>query len=125
MSQLPRQQRTPPQLPPEDPGVPIEPSIAKARSAFVRSSLAKIKDLRQQGKTDIEITELLGRFAEDYPQLLKMALRSDPSNEASMRTMLAMLDRMGTGELSQHQASVIVGQRLYDTYVKPNLNEES
>jgi hypothetical protein len=117
------QQRPPPQFPDDDPGVPIEPAVAKARAAFVRSSLQKIKELRQQGKTPIEITEQLGRFAEDYPQLFKMALRMDPSNEASMRTMLAMLDRMGTGELSQHQASVIVGQRLYDTYVKPNIDE--
>jgi hypothetical protein len=44
-------------------------------------------------------------------------------DNASFRTMLAMLDRMGSGDLTQHQASVIVGQRLHDTYIKPQLDE--
>jgi hypothetical protein len=42
-------------------------------------------------------------------------------NKQSLKTMLVMLDRMGSGELSQHQASVIVGQRLADTYIKPSV----
>jgi hypothetical protein len=33
--------------------------------------------------------------------------------------MLAMLDRMGSGQLNQHEASVIVGQRVFDAFVKP------
>jgi hypothetical protein len=36
--------------------------------------------------------------------------------------MLAMLDRMGEGSLSQHQASIIVGKKLVDRYVTPQLN---
>ena len=38
--------------------------------------------------------------------------------------MLAMLERMGTGDMTQDQASVIVGQRLYDTFIKPNIGED-
>jgi hypothetical protein len=30
---------------------------------------------------------------------------------------------MGRGEMTQDQASGVVGQRLYDTYIKPNLDE--
>jgi len=29
---------------------------------------------------------------------------------------------MGTGRLSQHEASVIVGQRVYDSFVKPQVD---
>ena len=36
--------------------------------------------------------------------------------------MLAMLDRMGEGNISQHQASVIIGKKLVDRYVTPQLN---
>jgi hypothetical protein len=36
-----------------------------------------------------------------------------------------MLDRMALGQLSQHEASVIIGQRLVDNFVKPQLNDPS
>ena len=36
--------------------------------------------------------------------------------------MLAMLDSMGDGKISQHQASIIVGKNLVDKYVTPQLN---
>jgi hypothetical protein len=35
--------------------------------------------------------------------------------------MLAMLEKMGNSELDQNQASVIVGQRLHDVYIKPKM----
>jgi hypothetical protein len=44
-------------------------------------------------------------------------------NDPSLRTMISMLEKMGTGELSQHQASVIVGQRLHDKFIKPALDK--
>jgi len=37
--------------------------------------------------------------------------------------MLAMLYRMGRAEMTQDHASGVVRQRLYDTYIKPNLDE--
>jgi hypothetical protein len=43
-------------------------------------------------------------------------------DKKSLQVMLTMLDQMGTGNLTQHQASVIVGQKLADTYIKPNLS---
>jgi hypothetical protein len=59
-----------------------------------------------------------------FPALFKMLFKIDINNEASLRTMLAMLERMGTGDMTQDQASVIVGQRLYDTFIKPNIGED-
>jgi hypothetical protein len=38
--------------------------------------------------------------------------------------MIAMMERMGNGELTQDQASGIVGQRLFDTHIKPKLEKE-
>ncbi len=120
MSQRPN--RTPPQLPPEEPAVPLDPAVASARVAFVKDQIDKISKLKQEGKTEFEIREKHERFCQDYPQLFKMLMNGVTSNDASLRTMLAMLERMGSGELSQHQASVIVGQRLHDKYIKPNLD---
>jgi hypothetical protein len=115
--------RPPPNLPPEEPAIPIEPAVAKARASFIRSQIEKMVRAKAEGKSETYIREEVARFAEDYPTLYKKVLESG-GDDPSLRTMLAMLDRMGTGELSQHQASVIVGQRLHDKYIKPKLDSE-
>ncbi len=119
------QRRGPPQLPKEEPAIPLDPSVAHARNIFIREQIEKVKALKQQGKTKDEIKAEASRFAEDYPQLFKMLVSNEGYNEATLRTMLSMLEKMGSSELSQHQASVIVGQRLYDNYVKPAVEKEN
>jgi hypothetical protein len=107
--------------PKEEPAIPIEPDIAKARATYVKAQVERVKELKGAGKTSEEIKAEVSRFAEDYPALFKMLMSSDNFNEASLKTMLALLERMGTGEMSQHQASVVVGQRLHDVYIKPKM----
>jgi hypothetical protein len=53
-----------------------------------------------------------------------MLFKIDINNEAALRTMLALLERMGSGQMTQDQASVVVGQRLYDTYIKDKIGED-
>ena len=113
--------RRPPQLPKEEPAVPIDPSVARARATYIRDMTAKITNLRRQGKNEEEIRQDVGKFSEEYPQLFKKLMANE--EDGTLKTMLAMLDRMGSGELTQDQASVIVGQRLYDKHIKPKLNE--
>jgi len=119
------QRRGPPQLPKEEPAIPLDPSVAHARNIYIREQISKIQSMKEEGNSKEEIKEAVGRFAEDYPQLFKLLTSGDGFNESSLRTMLAMLEKMGTGELSQHQASVIIGQRLHDTYIKPAIDEEN
>jgi hypothetical protein len=59
-----------------------------------------------------------------YPKLFEAVTGTEEYHKNSLQTMLAMLDRMGDGDLSQHQASVIVGQRLVQTFVKPQLQRQ-
>jgi len=115
-----RRQGPPPGAPPEEPVVPIQPAIARTRAAYVRECIAKIQELQTAGKSADDIKESMSTFAQEYPTLFKKALVS--ASDPSLRTMLAMLDKMGTGQLSQHEASVVVGQRLHDIYIKPNLS---
>jgi hypothetical protein len=110
-----------PHLQEEEPAVPLEPDVAKARSIYIRSNLDKIRAMKDSGKTEDEITLELPRFAKDFPSLFKMVAKSEEYNEGSLKTMVAMLERMGSGDLTQHQASVIVGQRLHDMYIKPRM----
>ena len=112
--------RRPPQLPKEEPAVPIEPAVARARFIYVRDTVVKINSLRDQGKNEEEIRQAVGRFAEEYSFLFKKILAGE--EDGTLRTMLAMLEKMGNGDLTQDQASVIVGQRLYDRHVKPKLD---
>jgi hypothetical protein len=77
--------------------------------------------MKAEGKSKEEIQRECAPFVTDYPSLFKMVMKTDGYNEGSLKTMLAMLERMGSGELTQHQASVIVGQRLHDVYIKPKV----
>jgi hypothetical protein len=110
-----------PNLPKEEPAIPIEPDIAKARATYLRDMVEKVKQLKSQGKSADDIKEETGTFSSQYPTLYKM-LNKETYDAAAIRTMLYMLEKMGTGELSQHQASVVVGQRLRDTYIKPTVD---
>jgi hypothetical protein len=93
----------------------------KERAQYVRDSIALIEVYQQQGLTTVEIKEKVPTFVRDYKNLFEMVTQPGGYNKQSLKTMLAMLDKMGTGELTQHQASVIVGQRLADTYIKPSV----
>lgn len=113
----------PPHLQEEEPAIPLEPAVAKDRSIYIRSSLDKIRAMKESGKTEDEIVLEVPRFVKDFPNLFKMVVNGGDYNEGSLKTMLAMLERMGSGEMTQHQASVIVGQRLHDVYIKPRMSE--
>ncbi len=113
-------------LPDDEPAVPIEPAVASARSAFVKAKIEIVKKLKAEGKAqaEIELHPELVTFVGSYPALFKMLFKIDIGNEAALRTMLAMLERMGTGQMTQDQASTVVGQRLYDTFIKDKIGED-
>jgi len=115
-----------PGMPDEEPAVPIEPAVAAARTRYVKAKIEIVKGLKGDGMTQAEAQEHaeVKDFAEKYPALFKMLFKIDINNEASLRTMLAMLERMGTGDMSQDQASTVVGQRLYDTFIKSKIGED-
>jgi hypothetical protein len=113
-------------MPEEEPAVPIEPAVAAARTKYVKAKIEIVKGLKADGLTQPEVQQHpeVKDFAEKYPALFKMLFKIDINNEASLRTMLAMLERMGTGDMTQDQASTVVGQRLYDTFIKPKIGED-
>jgi hypothetical protein len=115
-----------PQLPEEPPAIPLEPEEAASRTVFINDNIRVIRQLKSQGKSADEIEKEVPLFARDYPAVYKMVLKINLESEkesAPLRTMIAMLDRMGKGQMTQDQASGVVGQRLYDTYIKPNIDE--
>lgn len=93
----------------------------KERAQYVRDSLALIETYQREGYTTEQLKDKVPTFVRDYKNLFEMVTMPGGYNKQSLKTMLVMLDRMGSGDLSQHQASVIVGQRLADTYITPSV----
>jgi hypothetical protein len=90
------------------------------RARFIREMLTDIPRWMAQGLTEEQIREKVPEFAEKYPELFtKIIQKQDLS---PIQSMLAMLDRMGEGAISQHQASIIIGKKLVDKFVNPQLN---
>lgn len=115
--------------PPQDTGPTFQESLAEAqnrrldfpateRAAYVRAMVKRTLDYKTEGRSLDQIKELLPEFVRDYPHLFEMITQAEGFDSGSLQTMLAMLDRMGQGNLNQHQATVIVGERLAKKYIK-------
>jgi len=89
------------------------------RASYVRRMIQDISLWISQGDSEQSIRDRVPDFVEKYPELFKKLIgREDLS---PIQTMLSMLDKMADGNISQHQASIIVGKRLVDRFVTPQL----
>jgi hypothetical protein len=95
--------------------------LPKERSLFVRTMVDTISNLYSQGKPVDEIQQLYPEFARDYKNLFEAITSPSGYDKQNLKVMLAMLERMGNGQLSQHQASVIIGKKLADQYITPTI----
>lgn len=98
---------------------PMDYSPAE-RARYVRAMVQDIARWMAQGDSEEIIKQRIPEFIEQYPELFKKLIQKQ--DMAPIQSMLAMLDRMAEGNLSQHQASVIVGKKLVDRFVTPQLN---
>lgn len=103
----------------EPPPPPLTAEQAKDRASFIRNEITRVTILKRQGKTFDELKEASPEFANNYPHLFIMVTSDDGYDEATLHTMLVMLDRMAVNRTSQHDASVIVGKHLATKYMKP------
>jgi len=90
------------------------------RARFIREMLSTIPQWIAQGLTDEQIREKVPEFAEKYPELFSKIIQKE--DLSPIQSMLAMLDRMGEGNITQHQASIIIGKKLVDKFVNPQIN---
>ena len=91
----------------------------KTRAQFIRDSVRGIKAALAEDITEAELRQRFSSFMNAYPELYrKLVAGEDLSN---LTAMLAMLDQMSQGNLTHHQASMIVGTRLAERYLPHNL----
>jgi hypothetical protein len=95
----------------------------KVRGKYVRDMIALVERYQQEGLMfdEIQAKPELKAFVRDYKNLFEMITAPQGYDKQNLKVMLALLDKMGTGELTQHQASVIVGKRMADKYITPEL----
>lgn len=92
---------------------------ARTRATYIRDCIKQIEEYQAAGLNRDQIKEKMPTFVRDYKNLYEMIVNTQGYNKQDLKVMLAMLDRMGAGDLTQHQASVIVGKRLAEEYIKP------
>jgi Rps23 Pro-64 3,4-dihydroxylase Tpa1-like proline 4-hydroxylase len=94
---------------------------ASERSAYLRLNINQIRSLIHRGTSVEEIKQTYAEFAEQYELVFNMITRPEGYDERALQMMINMLDQMGAGKLSQHEASVNVGKVLVDKFVTPQL----
>ncbi len=108
----------PPALDSEPIPEPISVELARTRNSYVRTMVTKIERYLKDGKTKDEIEQMphVPKFKNDYTALYNMIM-TPGYDKQMLYTMLALLEKMGRAEMSQHDASVIIGQRLFDKHI--------
>jgi hypothetical protein len=109
----------------EPPAKDLSPGEARDRVRYVRAMVAKCEEMKLEFASTEAIKAAVPDFVRDYPNLFEAVISTEPYHKQSLKTMLAMLDRMAEGTLKQHQASVIVGERLVETFVKPQMSPQN
>jgi predicted RNase H-like HicB family nuclease len=92
----------------------------KMRATTIRKMLEDIPLWMAQGDTEEVIRARIPEWVEQYPELFKKIIQRQ--DLTPIHAMLTMLDKMAVGGISQHQASVVVGKKLVDRFVTPQLN---
>jgi hypothetical protein len=109
-----------PRLREEPPPPPLEPQQASDRALFIRDNIRIVERLRDEGKTFDEMKEATPDFANNFPHLFILVSSKDGYNKETLKTMLTMIDKMASSQISQHDASVKVGEHLMRNYAKPS-----
>jgi hypothetical protein len=89
------------------------------RAIYVRTMVRDITQMIQTGESEESIRLKVPEFIEQYPELFKKMIKKE--DLTPIFEMLHLLDNMGSGKLSQHQASIVVGKSLMDRFVTPQL----
>ena len=93
---------------------------AEARSVFLRNAIQQVREMQADGRTTDEIRFAIPLFADKYPELFKKVTTAG-EDLTPLLGMLGLLEKIGTGEMTHHNASIMVGQALAVKYMPAHL----
>ncbi len=93
---------------------------ANKRSVGARALADAVKAAKARGLSSEEIATELKEQGRDYPALFAM-LNGPGYSEATLNAILTQLEAVEKGARSTHEASVVVGTVLANSYVRPQL----
>lgn len=89
------------------------------RSERVRRMIQEVEKALAQ-ETPAQVSSQFADYQKEFPRIFEMVLtRTYPRD--IMEMMIAQIEKMEAGNVSQHNASVHVGGILVDRFVKPQL----
>ena len=102
----------------------MDASIREAqRSRTARQMVTEVRAAVARGLSPADIRVQLATMAEEYPRLFDMVL--DPAHSPAMLdSMLQQLEAVEAGRRTTHDASVVVGTMLVNSFVRPKLGME-
>ena len=86
------------------------------RVNYIRDMVARVLTYKEEGRSNESIQVLLPGFVEEYKNLFEMITAPEGYDTKTLDSMLALLGHMHAKKLNQHEASVIIGKRLYEKY---------
>ena len=91
---------------------------AKERVVYIKKMVNLVFEYKQQRMAKGDILDRVPEFAEAFPHLFNSIVDDASFDATNLNMMINLLEKMDTGSLSQHQASMIVGDRLLKKYYK-------
>ncbi len=92
----------------------------ESRLTFIKEELRKVMELQDEGKTVDEIRAAVPVLVERFPELFKK-VTTRGEDLTPLLNMFGLMEKMGSGEMSHHNASVIVGKGLAEKYMPAHL----
>lgn len=94
-------------------------SVSEPKSVRVRRMIEEV-EAALTTQTPAVVSSQFAEYQKEFPKIFEMLLTRSYRREF-LTMMLAQLERMERGAVSQHDASVAVGTVLVDEIVKPQL----
>jgi ABC-type transporter MlaC component len=93
--------------------------MAESRSAMARRMVLDVETALET-QTPAQVCSQFAEYQKEFPKIFEMLLTRTYNREL-LEMMLRQLEKIESGQTSQHNASVAVGTVLVDKIVKPQL----
>jgi hypothetical protein len=92
----------------------------KERTEFLKTSFTKVMEMQREGASISELREAVPVLVERFPELFKK-ITTPGADLSPLHQMMAMLQKIGDGNITHHTASIKIGAELAEKYIPDNL----